>query len=220
MNPIDQTLAQLVISNPLAAEVLARRGLDFCCRGSRTLGEACQGAGLEAGDLLAELAAAGADRPAGESWAVRPLDELVAHILERYHAPLRQDLPGLVALAETVERVHADKPSCPTGLAAHLARVQAAVEDHLAKEERILFPLILAGRAETAHMPIKVMQEEHEDHGQNLRRTRALTRGLAPPPEACASWRALYRGLASLEHELMVHIHLENAILFPRALAG
>jgi regulator of cell morphogenesis and NO signaling len=125
-----------------------------------------------------------------------------------------------VELAGQVERAHVDKPDCPRGLSDLLADVQAAVESHLSKEEKILFPLILAGRGQTAHMPVQAMIHEHEDHGQNLIRIRKLTKDLKLPEYACASWRELYRALGELEVELMDHIHLENNILFPRALAG
>jgi len=148
------------------------------------------------------------------------LGELVQHILDHYHAPLRTELPRLVDLAQLVERVHAERADCPAGLADLLAEMGEAIESHLAKEEKILFPLIVAGRGQTAHMPVQVMVQEHEDHGRNLRRIRELTGDLRAPEDACASWRELYRALAQLELELMSHIHLENDILFPRALAG
>jgi regulator of cell morphogenesis and NO signaling len=98
--------------------------------------------------------------------------------------------------------------------------IRTAVESHLGKEEQILFPLILAGRGQNARMPVQMMIQEHEDHGRNLHRIRELTNNLQLPDYACASWRELYRALAELEVELMDHIHLENNILFPRALAG
>lgn len=217
-NMNDRTLHEIVTTSPEAADVLVRHGLDFCCRGQRTLGEACREAGLDPAQVAAELAAAGADAPAPQSWRTRPLAELVDHIVDRYHRALRQDLPALLELARRVETVHADKPTRPAGLAAHLEQVWAAVASHLDKEERILFPLIRTGRGAMAHMPIRVMMQEHEDHGENLRRTRELTGGLIAPPEACEAWRKLYDGLLRLESELMQHIHLENYVLFPRAL--
>ena len=151
-------------------------------------------------------------------WDAAPLAALVDHIRVRYHARLREELPRLAALATKVERAHANEPSCPVGLAAHLAAVDAAVAEHLAKEEQILFPMILAGARAQAHMPIRVMLQEHDDHAAALARTRALTADLTPPPGASGSWHALYAGLAELETELRAHIHLENHVLFPRAL--
>jgi regulator of cell morphogenesis and NO signaling len=216
----NRTLGDLVAAIPSAAKVMQRHRLDYCCGGQQTLEAACAAGDLDTGTVLRELADAEASSKDGGRWAQRPIDELITHILDRYHAPLRQELPRLVELARRVERVHAEKPDCPTGLAELLAEVRAAVDNHLTKEEQILFPLILSGRGHNAYMPIQVMMEEHEDHGSNLRRIRALTQDLRLPDSACASWRELYRALGELEAELMDHIHLENSILFPRALAA
>jgi len=215
------TLAQIAIDRPQAPAVFMRHGLDFCCHGRRSLEEACAEQGLDPRTVLAEIdqaTPAASAEPA--SWKTRPIAELVDHILARYHAPLRGDVATLVTLAEKVERVHAAKPTCPRGLAEHLARVAEELESHLGKEERILFPMLRTGHGATARMPVSVMMREHEDHGESLRRTRALTGDLVLPPEACNSWRALYVGLERLEAELMEHIHLENNVLFPRALNG
>ena len=119
-----------------------------------------------------------------------------------------------------MESRHADKASCPHGLRGHLEAVHAAVLDHLAKEEQVLFPAILAGRGRLVAGPISVMESEHDDHAADLRETRRLTADLVAPAEACTSWRALYLRLAAFEAELMDHIHLENNVLFRRVLAG
>src|SRR5262249_7474807 len=102
--------------------------------------------------------------------------------------------------------------------ASHLQSIHLSVTDHLAKEETILFPMILAGRGRLAGPPIHVMEIEHRDHAENLQRTRLLTDNLNPPPEACSTWSALYLRLDDFEAELMEHIHLENNVLFRRAL--
>jgi regulator of cell morphogenesis and NO signaling len=215
----EQTLGQLATAVPTAARVFHRHGLDYCCGGNRSLAAACAESGLDLGTVLEELQAAAATSPGtGERWADRTIPELVGHILERYHIPLKLELPRLVELARTVERVHGSKPSCPRGLAQHLTEMQRAVEEHLMKEEQILFPLVLTAPGRMARMPIQVMMSEHDDHGQALRRTRALTDDFHLPPEACLKWRELYRALAELEEELMAHIHLENSVLFPKAL--
>lgn len=221
MNPTSQTLAEIVARRPEAAQVLARRRLDFCCHGHRSLSEACAEKSLDPAAVLAEIEAEARppDAPA-ETWADKPLGEVIDHILTRYHEALRRDLPTLLEMARTVERVHADKANRPRGLADHLEGILAAVESHLMKEEQILFPLIRSGRGPMAFMPIKVMEQEHVEHGENLAKTRALAHDLIPPPEACATWRALYEGLARIEMDLFEHIHLENYVLFPRALAG
>ena len=213
----EATLAEIATRIPAAVPVLERHGLDFCCRGDRTLADACAERRVDAAVVAAEIAAV--ERPAGAiRWDEAPLEALVEHIVGRYHTRLRVDVPSLVALATKVEGVHRPKPTCPVGLADHLRAMETAIVEHLAKEEQIVFPMIVAGLGPHAHMPIRMMLQEHDDHAAALARTRALTDDLTPPPEACASWRALYVGLAELEAELHAHIHLENHVLFPRAL--
>lgn len=217
---IERTLGELVTTNPSAAKVFRRHRLDFCCGGRQSLAEACAASHLDPEAVLREIGAASAEEREDIRWDQRSVEDLIRHILERYHAPLRKEIPRLVELSRQVERVHADKPDRPEGLADLLEDVREAVESHLNKEEKILFPLILSGHAQMAHMPVQVMILEHEDHGENLRRIRELTRDFRLPEHACASWRELYRSLAQLEADLWDHIHLENNILFPRALAG
>jgi len=214
----DQTLGELVTAEPAAAKVFYQHGLDFCCGGKQSLTEACATAGIDAEAVLAEIEEATAETPDEVHWDKRPLGELIDHIVQRYHMPLRSEIPRLIDLARKVEQVHADKPDCPAGLADLLVQVRQAVESHLDKEEQILFPVIAGGRGQTAHMPVQVMMQEHEDHGRNLARIREITNKLSVPDEACATWRELYRALGQLERDLMDHISLENNILFPRAL--
>jgi regulator of cell morphogenesis and NO signaling len=213
------SLADLAVTRPAASRVFRRHRLDFCCHGGRPLEAACVERGLSAEAVLAEIdqeEAATADMP---RWAERPVAELVAHVVDVYHRGLREELPELVQMAAKVESRHAEKASCPRGLRAHLEEVHEAVLSHLAKEEQILFPMILAGRGRLAGGPIHVMEAEHDDHGESLQKTRRLTADLTPPEEACATWRALYLRLARLEADLMDHIHLENNVVFRRVLA-
>ena len=212
------TLADLAVTKPGATRVFLAHGLDFCCRGRRPLAEACSEKGLDPEAVLGEIAAE--ERPAGDltRWATRPLPELLAFIETYYHASLRTEIPALIAMAEKVEQVHAEKATCPRGLAAHLRTMQGAVEEHLDKEEQVLFPLIRSGRGRGVSAPIHVMEDEHVDHSRALARLREITANLTAPPEACTTWRALYLRLRQLSDDLMEHIHLENNILFPRAL--
>jgi len=213
---MEQTLGSLAAQVPAASRVFRTAGLDYCCQGERTLAAACEEKGLDAASLLESIRRMPLSPDA--SWESKPLALLVQHILERYHESLRRELPELRQMAAKVEEKHADKPSCPQGLAHHLDAIHEAVLSHLAKEEQILFPMILAGRGPHAVGPIQVMEFEHQEHGANLARTRELTSDLTAPPEACATWRALYLRLGELENDLMDHIHLENHVLFPRAL--
>jgi regulator of cell morphogenesis and NO signaling len=217
---VNQTLGDVATQHPLATQVFLRRHLDFCCGGRQTLGDACRAAGLDPDSVIAEITAEG-DTESQERWDSRPLGELIEFIQIRYHNTLRRDLPTLIEAARRVERVHGQKPSCPRGLADHLEQVSDELRQHMAKEEQVLFPALQTGsRGSQVHMPIRVMMQEHDDHGNNLRLLRQLATDFVPPLEACATWRALYVGLDKLESELIEHIHLENNILFPRALRG
>ncbi|HKU38456.1 MAG TPA: iron-sulfur cluster repair di-iron protein [Polyangiales bacterium] len=211
-----QTLAELAVSVPAASRVFRRFRLDYCCSGQRTLADACRERALDPGAVLAELATdMDVQRP---PLAEADCPALIDHILERYHAPLRRELPELIAMARRVETRHAAHPACPHGLAEHLASLQAELLQHLDKEERVLFPMIRAHAGRATRGPIAVLSREHGDHGAMLERTRALTADLTVPEGACVTWRALQLRLAELETELMEHIHLENNLLFPRAL--
>ncbi len=218
----DETLGALATLHPQATAVFLRHRLDFCCRGGQKLAAACEAAGIDPSVVAAEIAALVEGGPKDEAvrWDTRAPEELIEHILSHYHEPLRHDLPALVQAARKVERVHGDKPSCPNGLADHLEAIHADLLSHMAKEEQVLFPALRSGgRGQAIHMPIRVMMQEHDDHGTSLRRTRELTNDLEPPVDACGTWRALYSALEQLEAELMQHIHVENNVLFQRALS-
>jgi regulator of cell morphogenesis and NO signaling len=215
----DDTLAGLATTLPGASRVFHRHGLDFCCHGNVSLTAVCERRGLDAGQLLDELQRESPHEAEFCDWSEPALPLLIEHILRRYHEPHRTELPRLLAMAQKVERVHADKPGCPHGLADLLAQVQGEMEEHMQKEEQILFPAVRDGSGRLLAPAIRAMEQEHEDHGRSLERLRQLTDNHTPPPAACNTWRALYLGLGEFERELMQHIHLENHVLFPRALS-
>jgi regulator of cell morphogenesis and NO signaling len=212
------TLASLARTIPAASRVFHRHRLDFCCGGNRSLADVCATQSFAAQDLIAEIEAEKPQAASDVRWDLESPAALVEHILDTYHAPLRPEVERLLQMARKVERVHAEKATCPRGLAAHLAGMQVAIDEHLEKEEKILFPMILSGQFGFAAMPIQVMVLEHDDHGAALRKTRVLTKDLLAPAEACTTWQALYVGLEQLERDLMDHIHLENHVLFPMVL--
>jgi len=218
MNDQNPTLADLAITHPGATRVFLRHGLDFCCRGRRPLGEVCTEKGIDPKTVLAEIDNEDGRGHELSDLAGKPIGELVDFIEGYYHKRLRAELPELITMAEKVEQVHADKATCPRGLSDHLRMIHGAVLDHLAKEEQVLFPMTRGGYRERAGAPIRVMEQEHEDHGRNLESLRALAHEFIAPPQACATWKALYLRLGRMSDELMEHIHLENNVLFPRVL--
>lgn len=218
----NETVGQLASTHPLSVKVFQRRGIDFCCGGGKTLEAVCQARGLDAAQVLAEIEAEEArSAPNTMRWDERPLNELIGYILKRFHEPLPEELARVEAMARKVHRVHGSKdPERLGALMETVVALREELEPHLMKEERVLFPWILSGNGTTANAPVQVMMSEHESTGEQLARIRELTGGFTIPPQACGTWRALWQGLEALEAELHEHIHLENNILFPRALRG
>lgn len=213
-------VGRIAAEHPLATRVFARHGIDFCCGGGRPLAEACQARRVDAARVMEEIRGvleAVPEKP--ERWDQAPLADLIDHILEAYHRPLREELPRLDAMARKVLDAHREKdPKGFTELAEIVSALRAELESHMQKEEQILFPMVKLGRGAMAQSPIAVMMHEHEAAGAMLLRLRELTSDYTVPAEACNTWNALWHGLADLETELHMHIHLENNILFPRAL--
>jgi regulator of cell morphogenesis and NO signaling len=218
----DITVGQIAAEAPLATRVFARHGIDYCCGGGLPLHRACEQKGLDTeivlGEIRTELERSGAVEP---RWDEAPLDDLITHILAVYHRSLHEELPQLETMARKVADVHRDKePEMLSELLAVYVGLKEELEAHMAKEEQILFPMIQSGQGAMAEGPVFVMQREHEDAAKALRRLRSLTNDYTVPQEACNTWRALWHRLAALEESLHRHIHLENNILFPRALAS
>lgn len=218
MELIDQSLGQLARRIAGATRLFDAHQLDFCCGGNQTLRAAAAAAGIDAAPIVAGLQTLQRQGVVDDAQDVDALDTpaLVAHILARFHAVHREQLPELIRLARKVESVHGERADCPHGLADHLAEWAQELESHMRKEEDVLFPMIVRGAGDRAGAPIAVMRMEHDDHGVSLRRVAELTNDITPPPAACTTWRALYTGLRGFRDDLMQHIHTENNILFER----
>jgi regulator of cell morphogenesis and NO signaling len=222
---IDRTLGELVAERPRRAAVLERRGIDYCCAGRRTLAEACEAAGLDAGEVAAALDAAD-DDPLDGADRLGPAD-LVDHILERHHRYLHDELPALEALATKVRDVHAGRHPELERVAALVVALRADLEPHLAREEHTLFPAVRRLLADPAAPPgsgaivdpIRTMTAQHDTAGELLAALRSASAGYEVPADGCASYHALYARLAAVEADTHRHVHLENNVLFPAVLA-
>jgi regulator of cell morphogenesis and NO signaling len=208
----ERTLGEIARELPGAAAVFRRYRLDYCCGGDQSLRAAASASDVDVDQIERELAAL--DPGPGEAPA-EPR-ELIDYILTRFHETHRRELPELIALAQRVEERHAEHPQVPRGLARMLEHVAEALEEHMQKEERILFPMMRAGGVPMIMGPIEVMEHEHVEHGERLRQLEALTNNHSPPADACTSWHALYVGTRKLVDDVMQHIHLENNVLFPQ----
>lgn len=215
---LKQSLGSIACEIAGATRIFHAHKLDFCCGGQLSLSEAAAHRGLNAEAIAAELQAMQALNGDGVDWRAAPDAELISHILSRFHARHREQLPELIRLAQRVEQVHGERDGCPTGLTDLLRYMQQELESHMLKEEHILFPALLDGAGRQASGPISVMRMEHEQHGAALQRLLELTQNITPPEDACNTWRALYRSLDEFIDDLMQHIHLENNVLFTNAI--
>ena len=220
-----KTIGELALELPHAIAVMERWQIDYCCHGKRTVADACRDAGVTAAELLAAL---GEPRQKiGGDWAARPIADLQRYIVETHHVYTRQAIETVTILAEKVAARHAERHPEVLEVRECVFDLAGDVIPHMMKEEQILFPYVEAlesGAAMescfgTVANPIRVMMMEHEGVGHILRKLRDASSHYALPADACLSFRALYERLTDLEADLHQHIHLENNVHFPRALA-
>jgi len=226
----EKTVGQWVAENPGAARIFEEAGIDYCCGGQRSLSEACSQAQVPLEQVQAQLEQVAAPAAGERDWMAASQSELAEHIVAKHHAYVRRELPRLTALIAKVNGVHGkNHPEL-----AQIGRVWAEIDQemtmHMMKEESILFPYMVEleraaqGRGPqpvcmfgTVQNPVRMMMTEHDSAGANLRAMRELSGDYTLPAEACTSYRVLYEALAAFEADLHQHIHLENNILFPRA---
>jgi regulator of cell morphogenesis and NO signaling len=218
----DVSLGDLVTEHPRLARVLEQHGLDYCCGGRQSLGDACAAAGLAVDDVVESLQATdGGDR---EEWTELAPMAFVDHLEATHHEYLKVEMPRLTGLADKVADVHGGRHPELIEVAATYAELRAELEPHLAKEEQVLFPMVrelasasgpVSFHCGSLRNPISVMMMEHERAGDLLARLRQLTDGYAVPDDACGSYRALLAGLEELEADTHLHVHKEQNVLFP-----
>jgi regulator of cell morphogenesis and NO signaling len=217
------SVGDIAAALPSSVRVFEQYGIDFCCGGGKSLGTACHDQGLSVDEITRAIDAACPEAALERDWTHAPLGALTDHIVTTYHDALRTDLPRLQAMAAKVHAVHGARPPLE-GVKHVLSTLADELTTHMRKEEEVLFPAIHradAGREANPRwiaMPITIMEHEHEDAGAMLAELRRLTDDYVPPVWACQTVRALYRGVNELEHSLHLHVHLENNVLFPRAI--
>jgi regulator of cell morphogenesis and NO signaling len=228
----DETLGQIAAKDLRKAQVFKKYGLDFCCGGKKTVKEACAEKGLDVTKVEKELQQAdkmptSRPLPYGD-WS---LDFLSDYIVNTHHSYVRKNLPDIKAYAEKVMKVHGNHHPELIRIHQLVQEIYAELMAHMVKEEKVLFPyvkelvaatndtrLLHAAAFGTVQNPINMMEMEHELVGKNLEEIRELSNNYLLPEDACASYSLLYRMLDEFEEDLHLHIHLENNILFPKAL--
>jgi len=227
----EKTVRDLAVENPGATRVFEKLGIDYCCGGGQTLGQACSTAHLAVSEVLASLEAARPSTPEERAWLEEPLADLIAHIKDTHHGYTRSEIERLIPLFDKVCSVHGARHPELAQLRSDFAALAAELKLHMMKEEMVLFPYIermeeariegapvLPPPFGTVQNPVAMMVHEHDDAGALLRSMRELANGYQAPGDACLSYRTLYDALAAFEADLHQHIHLENNILFPRAI--
>lgn len=227
----EMKLKDIALSNPAARQTLEDAGLDYCCGGAKSLYEACLQSTVSAEDILKRLQDNSKNVGSNDvNWMAAPLSDLTRHIREKHHQYVREVLPRIQAMLDKVVARHGQNHPEVADIRGLFVEVGNEMLSHMRKEEQVLFPYIDAvDAAASAHYsveppffrtvknPIHSMMKEHDAAGELVKQIRSLSGSYTPPIGACTTFRALYESLKEFDADLHQHVHLENNVLFPRA---
>jgi regulator of cell morphogenesis and NO signaling len=224
------TLASIVKENHHTVPVLEKYRLDFCCKGKRTLSEACKESNVAIEDVMQELQDAGEDALSLHvPFTDMTAEQLVSYIVTHHHFFVKQAVPVIFQHLQKVAGRHGERFPYMVNVARLFTEVAEELASHMQKEEMILFPRIKQLEAMVSHgdvenedvrfilSPIGVMEKEHEHAGNLLAAIRRLTNNYSVPADACTTFRITIAELKEFEEDLHRHVHLENNVLFPLA---
>lgn len=230
----NMTVREVVLELPQATRVLESMNIDYCCGGDKPLGEACTTAGVDVEDLMRMLEKSGPIDAQGEGsidFQKASLTELITHIVDKHHVYTKHEMTRLLALIFKVVGAHGTNHPELRRIDKLFEHMCADLTPHMFKEEQILFPyLVDMERAwtqkrpgplppfGTVRNPVHMMMTEHDTVGDILKEMRTLSSDYTVPADGCISYQTLYKALEAFEKDLHQHIHLENNILFPRAI--
>lgn len=229
-----RTVRELALEIPEATRIFEKAGIDYCCGGGKSLEQACAAANLSVDDVLDSLELAEQETRAKQkdcTWQTEPLADLVAHINGTHHKYTREEIARLGPLFDKVVSVHGKNHPELQHVRAAFRGLAQELTMHMMKEEAVLFPYIVRMEESviqrepvlpppfgSVQNPVAMMMHEHDSAGEALRSMRQASAGYTPPGDACISYQTLYRALEDFEKDLHQHIHLENNVLFPRAI--
>jgi regulator of cell morphogenesis and NO signaling len=228
-----QSVREIVASQSSAAKVFQRFDIDLCSQAEKSLDGACAELQLSVDQVLEKLADAETQELGGPAVdpACLPIGRLIQHIVRVHHQYVRQELPRLAEMAQKLAAKRSDRAPELENVEKLLDELRTDMFAHIQKEEQVLFPFISQMDQESivayppAHAcfrsvahPVSKMMQEHESANHVVAELRRLTLGFQPPEWACATHIALFVGLSEFETDLKQHIHLENDVLFPRAI--
>ena len=222
----ESTVREVALQMPESTRLFERLKIDYCCGGNQPLATACASAGVDVDNVMGMLAEV--TPSTSEDFQNTSLPELITHILDTHHVFTKSEMIRLQSLADKVLAAHGGNHPELIHLDELFTRLCADLKPHMFKEEQILFPYIVELAKTVDHVPfasfgtvnnpIRMMMMEHDTAGEILREMRALTSDYKVPADACISYQTLYQALENFEKDLHQHIHLENNILFPKAL--
>ena len=229
----EMTVREVTAQVPESTRIFEKLKIDYCCGGGRPLVEACDSAGVKVDsviEMLTDLSQSGTSESGAVDFQTLSLTELVTHIVETHHIFTRSEMDRIEALSAKVINAHSANHPELLKVANLFQRLCADLKPHMFKEEQVLFPYIVGmEQAEakgqpfpfapfgTVRNPVWMMTKEHDSAGEILRELRLVTADYKVPPDACMSYQTLYRALEGFEKDLHQHIHLENNVLFPKA---
>ena len=226
----EKKVGKIVAENFRTAKVFTEYGIDFCCKGAVKLSDACSTRGLDIEEVVEKLEVIMqvADKSPYQEMS---LSQLIDHIVNVHHKYVEETIPALKFYLEKIERVHGDRHPELTAVRQEFFEAADALTIHMKKEEFVLFPYIKAmeeakqsdfplSKPHFGHIenPIAMMEDEHDTEGERFRRIDSLTQGYTPPVDACQTYRVAFSMLQEFEQDLHTHIHLENNVLFPKAM--
>jgi regulator of cell morphogenesis and NO signaling len=227
-------VGHIVAQNYAAAKVFQVSNIDYCCKGGRSLGEVCQQENIDYQEIMAELqiALSESDRSGkGDDFKNMPINDLANHIEKRHHRYVEEQIPIIASHLVKVCSVHGERHPELYEIQDHFNQAAVELIQHMQKEELVLFPYIKKMVSavkndselekplfESVLSPIKTMREEHDNEGERFRKIAALSDNYQPPKGACTTYRVTYKLLEEFEQDLHLHIHLENNLLFPKAI--
>jgi len=226
-----QTLAEIVTNNHRSAAVLEKYHLDFCCKGKRSLQQACKEQNISVEDLLNELENISVNRETAYPFDKLSLSQLVDHIVSTHHEYVKTESPQIAAYLQKVASKHGDRHPELFKIFELFTILKEEMEQHMRKEELILFPRIKEleqyettnegfAKPDLAYLqaPVQVMENEHEEAGTITEELRKLTSNYTAPLDACTTYKLAFAALSAFAQDLHQHVHLENNILFPKAI--
>lgn len=227
-----KSLAQIVNTNHRAANVFEKYHLDFCCKGKRTLAQACTESEVKIEEVLSELGKTeqGNSSSVPVSYEKMSLTQLTDYIVATHHSYVKKEMPAILGYLQKVASKHGGHHPEMIKVLEIFTAVKEEMEQHMQKEEVILFSGLKKAERQLAEgteiiinntyllSPIDIMEQEHDHAGNAMAEIRQLTNNYNPPPDACTTYKLSFAALNAFELDLHQHVHLENNILFPKAL--